>query len=458
MATSDKLNYLVETKDAIKEAIVEKGVSVSNTDTFRSYANKIKDITSGGGDGDSVLALYTGQGYLTKGDKVLIAKGVAANEQYDNVYTDNGGSSYTYRKRPIAFLDDNTLVGMYGSYRNIKYIDNTWQVTDLSDAPSGDLNFFLRVSDNGVVSYYPCDASSRKWGGICEVNSYKATTSAIYLGEYNNKHYATNNQCSLYGFDPTSLTLGENLISKGTSAKYQELVGDKYMAIDTSKNVYIYQLTDGYPQLGTCKIAEDIYFIGTTGLNAGDYIFGVTDYIPYTKEASGTASYLSLYKIQSDYTIKKVSDESLSWLESTNCRLTYDRRSKVLMVGTQTGVFGYQFDTLTKKFTEMSLNLGLGESYTGDVYYAVMSPETSYNKRTVAVSLYLGDSQEKWWIFQLADPHYDSFIVKWTIVDNKTLNYQPQNVYTGIVRKRIDWDYNVYSISTALAEEDKESF
>lgn len=44
----DKLAYLEETKGLIKEAIVAKGVSVSESDTFRSYADKIKTIESGG--------------------------------------------------------------------------------------------------------------------------------------------------------------------------------------------------------------------------------------------------------------------------------------------------------------------------------------------------------------------------------------------------------------------------
>ena len=48
--TSDKLNYLDETKQAIKQAIINKGVDVSDTDTFRSFANKIGEIETGGGD------------------------------------------------------------------------------------------------------------------------------------------------------------------------------------------------------------------------------------------------------------------------------------------------------------------------------------------------------------------------------------------------------------------------
>ena len=50
MATiNDKLTYLAGTKDAIKQAIITKGVSVADNDTFRSYASKINDIESGGG-------------------------------------------------------------------------------------------------------------------------------------------------------------------------------------------------------------------------------------------------------------------------------------------------------------------------------------------------------------------------------------------------------------------------
>ena len=41
---ADKLNYLQGTKEAIKSALIEKGVSVADSDTFRSYADKISGI------------------------------------------------------------------------------------------------------------------------------------------------------------------------------------------------------------------------------------------------------------------------------------------------------------------------------------------------------------------------------------------------------------------------------
>lgn len=47
--TAEKLHYLNVTKQAIKQAIIDMGVDVSDEDTFRSYADLIRDITGGGG-------------------------------------------------------------------------------------------------------------------------------------------------------------------------------------------------------------------------------------------------------------------------------------------------------------------------------------------------------------------------------------------------------------------------
>lgn len=46
--TTEKLTYLQGTKDAIKNAIVAKGVEVPEGTTFRGYAEKIGEIQTGG--------------------------------------------------------------------------------------------------------------------------------------------------------------------------------------------------------------------------------------------------------------------------------------------------------------------------------------------------------------------------------------------------------------------------
>lgn len=71
---SDKLTYLEGTKSAIKDAIVAKGVAVSDSDTFRSYADKIGQI-SGGGGGKVNLNDYG----------LTFASSNMSQERYDNV-------------------------------------------------------------------------------------------------------------------------------------------------------------------------------------------------------------------------------------------------------------------------------------------------------------------------------------------------------------------------------------
>lgn len=48
--TTEKLTYLQGTKDAIKNAIVAKGVEVPEGTTFRGYAEKVGEIQAGGGE------------------------------------------------------------------------------------------------------------------------------------------------------------------------------------------------------------------------------------------------------------------------------------------------------------------------------------------------------------------------------------------------------------------------
>lgn len=48
MTIIDKLNQLLQTKTLIKQALIDKGIEVSDTDSFASYVDKIEGITSGG--------------------------------------------------------------------------------------------------------------------------------------------------------------------------------------------------------------------------------------------------------------------------------------------------------------------------------------------------------------------------------------------------------------------------
>lgn len=59
--TVEKLIYLQETKEAIKNAIVEKGVEVPEGTTFRAYAQKVGEIKSGLTESDRFTQIPTNE-------------------------------------------------------------------------------------------------------------------------------------------------------------------------------------------------------------------------------------------------------------------------------------------------------------------------------------------------------------------------------------------------------------
>ena len=84
---TDKLNKLAETKSAIKTAIINKGVAVSDSDTFASYADKIASISGSGGSGDLDFSKL---GYDST--PAVIAEGMAAGEALYNRFNPNSSS------------------------------------------------------------------------------------------------------------------------------------------------------------------------------------------------------------------------------------------------------------------------------------------------------------------------------------------------------------------------------
>ena len=84
MSIKDELDTLLQTKTLMKQALIDKGVEVSDTDSFASYVGKIESITSGG-----IPKGYTELQYLEK-------------TVQDNSYVD---LSYKATKDTTAVLD-----------------------------------------------------------------------------------------------------------------------------------------------------------------------------------------------------------------------------------------------------------------------------------------------------------------------------------------------------------------
>lgn len=90
MATADKLDRMLESKNQIKNAINEKGGSVTDTDPFRSYADKIKEIPSGSDIWTVQTDWYDIKTILEEDTEVCTSKIICLlSDQYDDKATTN---------------------------------------------------------------------------------------------------------------------------------------------------------------------------------------------------------------------------------------------------------------------------------------------------------------------------------------------------------------------------------
>lgn len=71
-SVADKLSKLMETKSAIKSAITAKGVTISDSDPFSSYAGKIAQIEGGGSGEDNSTGLIEGTIKNYTGDAIKV--------------------------------------------------------------------------------------------------------------------------------------------------------------------------------------------------------------------------------------------------------------------------------------------------------------------------------------------------------------------------------------------------
>ena len=101
---TEKLNYLLTTKDKIKQALIEKGISILEDTPFREYADKIKEISVGLSNTDLQLAnateskvlngykFYAGNDILKTGTALSTSTSVSSDKLFNGVtaYNNSG--------------------------------------------------------------------------------------------------------------------------------------------------------------------------------------------------------------------------------------------------------------------------------------------------------------------------------------------------------------------------------
>ena len=157
---TDKLNKLAETKSAIKTAIVNKGVAVSDTDTFASYADKIASISGGGTPTEGIYGvfIYDTSGNLTKPEEWNtanndLAVGVAViDENCSFVIEKTVSYSYT------SWGGEGTLISGLPSEADTDYLgeSNTTKIIEQlgsGNAPAADYCRGRSCTVNGTTLY-----------------------------------------------------------------------------------------------------------------------------------------------------------------------------------------------------------------------------------------------------------------------------------------------------------------
>lgn len=165
--TADKLNKVLSTKADIKSAIIEKGVAVSDSDTFASYGDKIRSITSGGDSSDIV------EGYPLPLDELPNLEQIMADNQsnfakyrimylmrddrdttvFPNVFYDiytSDGKHYKY------INSDNNTPHTWDKSKDIVLSDGTrwrWMLVCLSDSTYEDRSKYQEQISLGCMEY-----------------------------------------------------------------------------------------------------------------------------------------------------------------------------------------------------------------------------------------------------------------------------------------------------------------
>ena len=223
MATADKLNKLLETKQAIKQAIIDKGGTVSDTDTFASYATKISELTTGGTTTECSIIKQTNvpQLYLTgdttgmtKENKVLLDA---------ELKDEHGNIIFTGKKAKVGW-QGNSSVNWSKKNFNMSFLEadgvTKYKLKIFADVPKNDGYHFKANMEDGTrlrnsLGYRIAESMYSKKLPSGQRSTMEGHYIEIYInGEYQGFYdFNTKQHKTVYGLDDTN---PNHLMYRGT--------------------------------------------------------------------------------------------------------------------------------------------------------------------------------------------------------------------------------------------------
>jgi len=182
MAITNKLNKLLETKEAIKTAIKAKNVAVADSEPFSSYPSKIESITSGGGTGESGLD-WSAIGYSKEPESFTnafdYAKSIYDNWNMSDTIYFNGDANLVY----FPFVDTVFVTNLDNSFSYCSALQelpliNTSNVNSMTGAFTNcsSLKSIPLLDTSNVTNFNQAFAYCKNLQEIPELNTSNATT------------------------------------------------------------------------------------------------------------------------------------------------------------------------------------------------------------------------------------------------------------------------------------------
>ena len=226
MSTADKLNKLLETKQAIKQAIIGKGVEVADDTVFADYPAKIASIESGSGDPyyEDLFNLRTSNGtnfnylfYQCQSNTLDLSKLDTSNMQYMN-YMFNGCNQLT--SLDVSNIDTSKVFEMYYVFAscsslteiigldkwntsNITTMDSVFYMCNVSslDLSSWDVSHVQGLGSmfNECRNLTSLDLSGWDTSNVTNMSYMFAYMQTPYLTSLDLSHFNTKKLTSAYG-------------------------------------------------------------------------------------------------------------------------------------------------------------------------------------------------------------------------------------------------------------------
>ena len=363
MTTADKLAYTRNAKKEIKNALIEKGVEVLDTDTFASYSEKIRNIPAGGGD--TVYAVS--ETALNVDDKVYLNKHYYDSyEATSSVLSGKGLYSFI----PYCYNNGDVVGAIDGDMYYYSYNSETksWDLLITSSDITYSSYTTARQIENldGVIALhfnYPRYSSSTIFNSPnnpIEAGNYIARKDLAISGYHTDYNISLNELVN-----PETGELGQtySTFKSGTSLMdgyLNNIICSGNVLMITESNYYeFWDITDlTAPTLikRATVSTGNLWVRFCTGFNVGDYLFTTTSATDYT--SSNATTYI--YKITDDYSLVLANDlpaEFARYLADTSTTFFYNNENNMLSIGNSTSVSLYKFTNST--FKKLSYNIPL---------------------------------------------------------------------------------------------------